>query len=42
MKYRGLGSGIRRALKEHPNTELINDTEGEQFISILHRSRIRR
>ena len=37
MTYRGLGSGIRRTLKEHPDTEFINDTEGEQFSSILHR-----
>jgi len=37
MKYRGLGSGVRRALKEHPDTELINDTDGEQFISVLKR-----
>lgn len=32
MPYRGFGSGIKRALKEQPNTELINDVEGEQFI----------
>lgn len=32
MKYRGLGSGILRALKEQQNIELINDSEGEQFI----------
>ncbi|MBP3366709.1 MAG: putative DNA binding domain-containing protein [Treponema sp.] len=32
MKYRGLGSGILRALKEQKNIELINDSEGEQFI----------
>ncbi|MGD9160095.1 MAG: putative DNA binding domain-containing protein [Desulfobacteraceae bacterium] len=32
MPYRGFGSGIKRALKEQPNTELINDIEGEQFI----------
>jgi len=31
MKYRGLGSGIRRALKETPKIALINDIEGEQF-----------
>jgi predicted HTH transcriptional regulator len=28
----GLGSGLKRALKEQPNIELINDVEGEQFI----------
>lgn len=32
MKYRGLGSGILRALKEQQNIKLINDSEGEQFI----------
>lgn len=32
MKYRGLGSGILRALKEQQNIELINDSKGEQFI----------
>lgn len=37
MKYRGLGSGVRRALKEHPSTELINDSSGEQFITVLQR-----
>jgi len=38
MKYRGIGSGVIRALKEHPETELINDSEGEQFISVLKRA----
>ncbi len=32
MRYRGFGSGIRRILKEEPDTEFINDIEGEQFI----------
>ena len=32
LPYSGLGSGIRRALQEQPNIELINDIEGEQFI----------
>lgn len=32
MPFSGLGSGIRRAIAEQPNIELINDTEGEQFI----------
>jgi len=32
MKYRGLGSGVKRAIKEQPNIELFNDVEGEQFI----------
>lgn len=32
LPYSGLGSGIRRILKNHPQTELINDTERELFI----------
>lgn len=32
MPYRGLGSGIRRSIKEEPDVELINDVDGEQFI----------
>lgn len=39
MKYRGLGSGIRRSLKEHPNTKLINDTDRELFTAVLYRDR---
>lgn len=32
IKYRGLGSGIVRAIEEQSNIEFINDVEGEQFI----------
>lgn len=32
MIYRGLGSGVKRALKEEHEIELYNDIEGEQFI----------
>lgn len=32
LSYKGLGSGIIRALKEQPNIEFINDVDGEQFI----------
>ena len=32
MPFSGLGSGIRRAIAEQPDIELINDIEGEQFI----------
>lgn len=32
MPYSGLGSGIKRAIAEQPNIELINDVDGEQFI----------
>ncbi len=37
MPYRGTGSGIRRMIEEHPNTELINDREGQQFKVIFWR-----
>lgn len=37
MKYRGLGSGIRRAIKEEPTLQLENDREGEQFVVRLDR-----
>lgn len=39
MKYRGLGSGITRAMRGQPNIELINDAEGEQFIVIIPREK---
>jgi ATP-dependent DNA helicase RecG len=32
LPFSGLGSGVKRALSEQPNIELINDMEGEQFI----------
>ena len=32
MPYSGLGSGIKRAIAEQPNIELINDVDGEQFV----------
>jgi len=37
MNYRGFGSGITRALEEEPNTKLINDVDGEQFMVIIPR-----
>ena len=37
MPYRGLGSGIIRALKEEPSLKLINDFDGVQFISVIER-----
>lgn len=37
MPFSGLGSGIRRAIAEQPDIELINDTEGEQFIVKIRR-----
>jgi len=32
LPFSGLGSGVKRALEEEPNIELINDIEGEKFI----------
>ena len=37
LPYRGLGSGIRRALKEYPNIEFSDDKDGNQFIATIHR-----
>ena len=38
MLYRGFGSGIKRAIKEQTNIELINDVDGEQFIVKIPRT----
>ena len=40
MKYRGTGTGIRRAMKEQPDIEFFNDVEGEQFIVTIPRPQI--
>lgn len=37
LPHRGLGSGIRRIVKEHPTTLFVNDTEGQQFKVIMQR-----
>ena len=37
MPYRGLGSGIIRALQEESNIKFINEPAGMQFISIIDR-----
>jgi len=37
LPFSGVGSGIKRALKNQPNIEFINDKEGEQFIVIIPR-----
>lgn len=37
LPYSGIGSGIPRILKNHPETELLDDKEGEQFTIILKR-----
>lgn len=37
MLYRGLGTGIIRAMKEETNIEFINDEAGNQFTTIIRR-----
>lgn len=37
LPYRGLGNGIRRALKAYPAIDFINDNEGNLFTCIMHR-----
>ncbi|MDO4230679.1 MAG: putative DNA binding domain-containing protein [Lautropia sp.] len=39
LPYRGLGSGIPRALKEWPQIELISEDRGNQFSAVLQRPR---
>ena len=38
MPYRGIGTGIRRALELYPNMKLYNDTEENRFRVIISRS----
>ena len=40
LPYRGLGSGIIRALKEQPNIKFSNDIEYEQFKVVTPRPEI--
>ncbi len=37
LPYRGIGSGIVRALQAYPDIEFINDEKVEQFTAIIHR-----
>jgi ATP-dependent DNA helicase RecG len=37
LPYRGIGSGIIRALNEHPDIEFEDDADGNQFIVIVRR-----
>ncbi len=37
LPYRGLGSGIKRALTEQPDIDFDNDPEAEQFRVIIPR-----
>ncbi len=38
LPYRGLGSGVIRALRAYPDIEFENDQEGNQFKAIIKRS----
>jgi len=38
LPYRGLGSGVIRALRAYPDIEFENDQEGNQFTAIIKRS----
>lgn len=40
LPYRGLGTGIRRVLKEEKDTQFYNDTDGDQFIVTIPRPHI--
>lgn len=40
LEYRGVGSGILRALHAYPDIQFINDTEGEQFKVIIQRQEV--
>ena len=40
LPYTGIGSGVPRIIKNHPNTKLVNDVDGEQFKITLFRSKI--
>lgn len=37
LPYRGIGTGIRRAIKNYPDINFVNDTDGEQFVAIIKR-----
>ncbi len=39
LPYRGLGSGIKRAIKAYPDIELIDDRAGNTFKAIIKRHR---
>jgi ATP-dependent DNA helicase RecG len=39
LPYRGLGNGVRRALKVYPDIDFIDDKEGNLFKAIIKRER---
>lgn len=40
LPYRGLGSGIPRALREWPRIDLLDDVVGNQFSAVVWRSEV--
>lgn len=40
LPYRGLGSGIRRAIKAYPNIDFIDDRDGNSFKVIIYRAKV--
>jgi ATP-dependent DNA helicase RecG len=36
LNYRGIGSGVLRALKSWPSISWLNDTEGEEVVAKIH------
>lgn len=40
LPYRGLGNGIRRALKAYPDIDFIDDHEGNLFTCVIRRKRV--
>lgn len=41
MNYRGLGSGIIRALQDGDNIDFLNDELGDKFVAIVHRKEMK-
>lgn len=39
LPYRGLGNGIRRALKEYPHIDFVDDRDANLFKVVIHRAR---
>lgn len=37
LPYRGLGTGIRRALKEHPHIDFVDDRDANLFKAVIYR-----
>jgi ATP-dependent DNA helicase RecG len=42
LPYHGLGSGIKRALASWPSIDFIDDTDGDLFIAVIHRSPLKK